>query len=279
MHVSVDHAALQRAVATLAPVFGGTTTYGPTGRIRLDTDRRTLRLTAYGSEAALMLTVPAQIEDSGEAVLPGKLFGAAVEALDRERVALARTSEGLRVDCGASQFVLGVTTVEAPSLEVMLQDAVPLPAHALSLALERVSFAASTERSYGPAALGGVLLEVGESRLRAVATDGAQLALAGRSLASDAHLSLRYIVPVLTATMLARLLRTLPENSEVQLAASRQAVFLQWDGGRVGARPLDGTFPDYQRVLAGQPDATTRIRASRRALLAALKRAGAVVPG
>jgi hypothetical protein len=56
MRVTVDHAALQRAVATLAPVFGGTTiTYGPIGSVRLDTHRRTLRLTAYGGEAAAFL--------------------------------------------------------------------------------------------------------------------------------------------------------------------------------------------------------------------------------
>jgi len=133
-----------------------------------------------------------------------------------------------------------------------------MPASALRNALERVSFAISTEetRYY----LNGVYMHVpgapdGEpSTLRFVTTDGHKLARHEIACPAGAGAMQGVIIPRKTVAVLCKLLKAkgAPECVDVRVNSTK-AVFTIGNVS-VLTKLIDGTFPDYQRVIPSGND-------------------------
>jgi DNA polymerase-3 subunit beta len=123
-------------------------------------------------------------------------------------------------------------------------------------ALRRVRHATCREetRYY----LNGVYLHhvARDNVLRFVATDGHRLALAdvpaprGADSLRPAILARDFVQDACKATSRAR-----NASKDVRLSFGRDAVtFTDWDGNRIEGALVDGTFPDYERVIPrGEP--------------------------
>jgi DNA polymerase-3 subunit beta len=124
-----------------------------------------------------------------------------------------------------------------------------LPAHALRRLIDRTQFAISTEetRYY----LNGIYLHVagsGKSQtLRAVATDGHRLAQTDLPLPAGASGMPGVIVPRKTVTEVQRLIEDNAAEVTVELSSAK----IRFSIGNVvlTSKLIDGTFPDYQRVI------------------------------
>lgn len=122
-----------------------------------------------------------------------------------------------------------------------------LPANDLLDAFARVSPFISTEetRYY----LNGVLLKSHGGHINFAATTGHTLG----SLLIEAswHDTIKgMIVPRETV---ARLMKTLPRGVEVKVSYSYKRITFETDGFRVISRLVDGTFPDFARVIPKEP--------------------------
>jgi DNA polymerase-3 subunit beta len=95
--------------------------------------------------------------------------------------------------------------------------------------------------------LNGLLLELEPEQLRAVATDGHRLALAGLGLSSELEGPKQVIVPRKGIQELLRLLGDSDEAVSVELGANHVRVALP--DLRFTSKLIDGRFPDYQRVI------------------------------
>jgi DNA polymerase-3 subunit beta len=120
--------------------------------------------------------------------------------------------------------------------------------------IDKTRFAISTEetRYY----LNGLYLHtVGEgsgSLLRAVATDGHRLALAEMMAPEGAAGIPGVIVPRKTVQEARRLLEDAGETVELQVSASK--VRLQFGRASLTSKVIDGSFPDYMRVIPRDND-------------------------
>ena len=138
-------------------------------------------------------------------------------------------------------------------------------------ALRQVAFAASREptRFY----LNGIFIVDEGGSLGLIGTDGYRLA---RSCISSAPFTQdrRCIVPISTVTVLVKLL-TKSKANQVKLRRSKSLFELTTPEFTVTTKLIDGSFPDYRRVIPPVPDSGVTV--ARADMVEALARLGAVV--
>jgi len=148
-----------------------------------------------------------------------------------------------------------------------LEHEFTISARDLRRLIDRTRFAISTEetRYY----LNGVYLHaMGEgaaSCLRAVATDGHRLARVEVALPEGAEGMPGVIVPRKTIGELRKLIDGLDDDAPVQVALSTMRIRFQVGPATLRSRLIDGTFPDYERVI---PTGNDRILVASTAALA-----------
>ena len=120
-----------------------------------------------------------------------------------------------------------------------------MPAAALAMALDRVAFAISNEKTRYY--LNGVFMHAAGHQLNFVATDGHRLAKQALTMPFGAGTIPDAIIPAKAVTMLRKLLAK--ERSEVTVIVTPTTVTVNVGGVRLRAKLVDGTFPDYTRVI------------------------------
>ncbi|RYE73230.1 MAG: DNA polymerase III subunit beta, partial [Hyphomicrobiales bacterium] len=134
-----------------------------------------------------------------------------------------------------------------------------LPAETLKQIIDKTRFAISTEetRYYLNGLYLHVVVEAGEPRLRAVATDGHRLALAEMPAPEGAAGSPGVIIPRKTIQEIRRLLDDAGEMVEMQV--SSQKVKFAFGRAALTSKVIDGSFPDYVRVIPKNNDKILRL--------------------
>lgn len=154
-------------------------------------------------------------------------------------------SPSAAIGAGRSRFSLHVLPAsDFPDMSFGdMPYAFSLPAKAFASALSAVAFAISTEetRYY----LNGVYLHPVEGGALLVATDGHRLAKRFVA-AADAPPFPGIIVPRKTVAVL---MKALPADGDIDIACSDQKIRFAWPGVTLTSKLIDGTFPDYRRVI------------------------------
>lgn len=150
------------------------------------------------------------------------------------------------VSAGRSRFTLQTLPIydlpTLPAFATTKPHRCTVSASALKIALDAVSFAISTEetRYY----LNGVYMHPGADGALLVATDGHRLAK--RWLAIDGDAPNGIILPRKTVRVL---LSHLPKEGDVTIESDDSKIALTMPGLRLVSKLIDGTFPDYTRVI------------------------------
>src|SRR5690606_40624007 len=146
-------------------------------------------------------------------------------------------------------------------------ERVGVPEAALKELIERTAFAMAQQdvRYY----LNGLLFDLGDTRLRCVATDGHRLALCETELDAVVQNKRQIIVPRKGVQELQRLLEGSDRSLELEMG--RNHIRVKRDDVTFTSKLIDGRFPDYEAVLPIGPDREVRI--DREALRRSLQRA------
>jgi len=179
------------------------------------------------------------------------LFDIARKLPDGSQVSLETADNRMTVKAGRSRFQL--PTLPRDDFPVIVEGDLPtgfeLPARLLAELIDRTRFAISTEetRYY----LNGIFLHVTDGDLKAAATDGHRLARFTIQRPDGAEGMPDVIVPRKAVGELRKLLEeSLDGNVQVDLSASKIRFTLGGEGGVVlTSKLIDGTFPDYSRVI------------------------------
>ena len=180
---------------------------------------------------------------------------------------------GVSLEAANNRMVIkaGRTRYELPTLprddfptivEGDLPTSFEVPAATLAEMIDRTRFAISTEetRYY----LNGIFLHVTDEErplLRAAATDGHRLARFTLPRPDGAEGMPDVIVPRKAVAELRKLLEEkLDGNVEISLSASKIRFTLAGEGGTVlTSKLIDGTFPDYSRVIPTANDKLLKV--------------------
>jgi|TARA_R100000049_G_C1952020_1_gene100613 DNA polymerase-3 subunit beta len=210
-------------------------------------------MTAASVEGAGAITVSAHL-----------LFDIARKLPDGSQVSLETADNRMVVKAGRSRFQL--PTLPRDDFPVIVEGELPtsfeLPARELAELIDRTRFAISTEetRYY----LNGIFLHVSDEArpvLKAAATDGHRLARYTLDRPDGAEGMPDVIVPRKAVGELRKLLdEALDSNVQIDLSASKIRFAMGGEGGVVlTSKLIDGTFPDYSRVIPTGNDKLLRL--------------------
>ncbi|MFT4026039.1 MAG: DNA polymerase III subunit beta [Novosphingobium sp.] len=189
------------------------------------------------------------------------LFDIARKLPDGSQVSLETADNRMTVKAGRSRFSL--PTLPRDDFPVIVEGDLPtsfeLPAATLAQLIDRTRFAISTEetRYY----LNGIFIHVSDEELKAAATDGHRLARFTLPKPDGADGMPDVIIPRKCVAELRKLLEeSLDTNVEIDLSASKVRFTLGGENGVVlTSKLIDGTFPDYTRVIPTGNDKLLRL--------------------
>jgi DNA polymerase-3 subunit beta len=222
-----------------------------------------VRLMATDLDLQVVEHLPAvSVEAPGSITVAAHLlFDIARKLADGSQVSLQTADGRLVVKAGRSRFQL--PTLPRDDFPVIVEGDLPtsfeVPAVTLAQLIDRTRFAISTEetRYY----LNGIFLHVSDTELKAAATDGHRLARYTLAKPEGADGMPDVIVPRKAVAELRKLLDEHGDSAVViDLSASKIRFSLGGENGVVlTSKLIDGTFPDYNRVIPTGNDKLLRL--------------------
>jgi DNA polymerase III subunit beta len=260
MKVSIERAALLKAVAQAQSVVERRNTIPILANVLIEADGDTVRFRATDLDIEVVDRAPAKVDRPGATTVSAVTLNEIVRKLpDGALVTLADNPQTgrLSIEAGRSQFQLATLPREDFPVMATADYATNFsaPAGVLRRLFDKAKFAISTEetRYY----LNGVYMHVaagdGGQMLRCVATDGHRLARIDAPLPDGAAGMAGVIVPRKTVGELRKLLDD--DDAAIAVSVSETKVRFATPDITLTSKVIDGTFPDYTRVI---PTANTR---------------------
>ncbi|MSP46087.1 MAG: DNA polymerase III subunit beta [Xanthobacteraceae bacterium] len=259
MKVTVERAALLKSLGHVHRVVERRNTIPILGNVLVRAEKSALSLKATDLDLEVIESIAAEVAPAGSTTVPAHMFYEIVRKLpEGSQVVLESFSDRavLAIRAGRSRFTLQ-TLPESDFPDLAAGDMThkfTLAASDLKRLIDKTQFAISTEetRYY----LNGIYLHVAGSgkaqTLRAVATDGHRLAQTDLSVPAGAAGMPGIIVPRKTVTEVQRLI----ENNDAEVTTELSSAKIRFSIGDVvlTSKLIDGTFPDYQRVIPSGND-------------------------
>ena len=264
MKLKADRATLLKALAHIQSVAEKRNTIPILANVLIAARGGRLSLTATDMEIAVVESIAAGVSRDGATTAPASVLYEIVRKLpDGAEVELDHAGGAAPLALRAGRYATSLNVLAIDDFPSMTAGTLPhrfrLPSGMLRGLIDRTRFAISTEetRYY----LNGIYLHVAEAgagaMLRAVATDGHRLARVQTELPDGAAGMPGVIVPRKTINELRKLLDETAEDVELSLSETR----IQFVVGSVmlTSKLIDGTFPEYDRVIPRDNDKILRV--------------------
>jgi DNA polymerase-3 subunit beta len=252
MQLTIERASLLRSLGHVQSVVERRNTIPILNNVLMEAGDGVIKLTATDMELAISETVEAEVGGQGAITAPAHTLYDIVRKLpDGAQVALETGDDQLVLHSGRSNFQLAaLPPADFPALgEEDLPHHFVLTASAARALIDQTRFAISTEetRYY----LNGIYLHAtdrdGTPVLRAVATDGHRLARFDAPLPDGAADIPGVIVPRKMVNEWRKLIDE--TDCDIEIGLSDAKIALAFDDTMLTSKLIDGTFPDYQRVV------------------------------
>jgi len=247
MKFTVSQKSLLSALSIVSKGMSGSSTIPLLSGIYIKANNGTLEFQTNNLTISIRHKISANVEESGEIVVSGKLLQGIVKNLPDAAVSFEGGERTITITCLSSLFRLNTLDPrdwsEFP--EVEFSSSCELPSDILSEMVEKVYKVTSKENSRP--ILQGVLLTAVDNTLRLVATDSYRLAMCEAYTAADSSLDeFSLIIP---GTVFHDVL-TMPSITEKILigTTNNQIVFSFGDTTYI-SRKTEGTYPDYRQLL------------------------------
>ncbi len=256
LNITIEKSVLLKAIARLQSLVEKRNTIPILANVKIEASENKLVLTVTDMDLVASEQIEANIASSGSLTVPALTLYDIVRKLpEGSQVALKADagSSRLNVTAGASNFTLSY--LPADDFPVMSEGELT---HKFTMSskdflklVEKTRFAMSNEetRYY----LNGVYFHISNGKLRAVATDGHRLASVEAEAPAGAAGMPGIIIPRKAVNEISKLLEN---QSEVSIALSETKIKFNAGGIELLSKVVDGTFPDYQRVI---PDNNTKL--------------------
>ena len=257
MKFKADRATLIKALAHIQSVAEKRNTIPILANALIRVENGQLTFTATDMEIAVVEEVDASTSRDGATTAPAATLYDIVRKLpDAAEIELELSGEQLILRAG--RYKTSLVTLPTDDFPNMTAGALPhsfkLSGQQLRGLIDRTRFAISTEetRYY----LNGIYLHAAENagvrKLRAVATDGHRLARVEEDLPDGAGGMPGVIIPRKTVGELRKLLDE--EAGEVSISLSDTRIQFRAGGVTLTSKLIDGTFPEYERVIPSDND-------------------------
>jgi DNA polymerase-3 subunit beta len=261
MKVTIERSALAKALGHVQSVVERRNTIPILSNVLLQAEGGALTLTATDLDIEISESAPADVAAKGAATASALMLHDIVRKQpDGAQIRLALVQDEGRLQINAGRYEGSLAVLPDEDFPTLSTDDMgvrfSMPAADLARLFGKTRFAMSQEetRYY----LNGVYLhpfaDGGARLLRAAATDGHRLARLDAPLPAGADKMPGVIVPRKAVAELSRLLDDSDEN--VDVAVSEAKIRFGFGAGHLTSKLIDGSFPDYERVI---PKSNTNI--------------------
>jgi DNA polymerase-3 subunit beta len=261
MKVTVERAALLKALGHVHRVVERRNTIPILSNVLLRADDGGLRLKATDLDMEVTETIVAEITQPGATTVPAHVIYDIVRKLpEGAQISLEVSGDSTQMvlRSSRSRFTLqALPETDFPDIAAgEMGHAFAVPPGDFKRLIENTQFAISTEetRYY----LNGIYLHAIDGDegpvLRAVATDGHRLARVEVPAPEGTTGMPGVIVPRKAVAEILKLLEDSGDAIQVELSAAK--IRLNFGGVLLTSKLIDGTFPDYQRVIPAGNDKT-----------------------
>ena len=260
MKILTEHRPLLRAVTHAQGVVERRNTLPVLSNVLIDAREGTLRVTATDTDIEIIETVPdAQITTPGAAMADARMFYDIIrKSPDGSQIEIEHDdkNDNLNIKIGRSRFHL--RSLKSESFPTFSDEELPhrfvVGSDELRRLINKTRFIIPNEetRHY----INGMFIhrkEIdGVEKMRAAVTDGHRLACISLTLPSGAEEIPGVIIPRKTINELQKLLEGVDED--VTCWVSDNKCRFELDGVVLTSKLIDGTFPDYERVIPSDND-------------------------
>jgi DNA polymerase-3 subunit beta len=249
MKATIERATLLKSLSHVQSVVERRNTIPILSNVLIEArDDGSIRLMATDLDLQVDESVPANVATPGATTVSAHtLFDIVRKLPDGSQVELKAAEGKMQLTAGRARFNL--STLPRDDFPVIAEGDLPtrfeLPAATLRQIIDKTRFAISTEetRYY----LMGIFLHVADDQLKAAATDGHRLARVTVAKPDGADGMPDVIVPRKCVAELRKLLEELEGTVEVSLSPTKIRFGL--GSAVLTSKLIDGTFPDYNRVI------------------------------
>lgn len=207
-----------------------------------------LYLSGYNLETGITVTVPADISEEGECIMPARLFFDIIRKLPDEEVSVSVDSSfKVSIRGGISSFTITALSAEDyPELpDVEFDNAIQIPQRNLRDLISGTIFSVS-ENQARPIHT-GCLFEVEPDSITMVAVDGYRLALRRYYPETSTERTVKFVAPAAALKEVEKILGDTDEPASFTLG--RKHILFEMGGVTLVCRILEGDFLDWRRVV------------------------------
>lgn len=262
MKATIERATLLKGLSHVQSVVERRNTIPILSNVLIEAGDGALKLMATDLDLQINESVAAEIEQPGAITVSAHtLFDIARKLPEGSQVQLSAAEGRMTIVAGRARFQL--STLPRDDFPIIAEGDLPvsfeLPAETLKQVIDKTRFAISTEetRYY----LNGIFLHVSEDGaqpvLKAAATDGHRLARVTLPRPDGAETMPDVIIPRKCIAELRKLLDEIDGSVGVSLSNTK----IRFDLGQalLTSKLIDGTFPDYSRVIPTGNDKILKI--------------------
>jgi DNA polymerase-3 subunit beta len=209
-----------------------------------------VEMQATDMELGIRVSLPAQPERDGAAVVPGRLLLDVVRSLPKDELSFEYRSsqQDVEIVSGTAKFHLRTLPLEDfPKLPEPNGSTMRVPAKAFVETINRVARSASRDETRPH--LTGVLVSASGQELRMVATDSYRLSVKETALEQPLDGELEANVPARTLQELGRVAGTDGDAGEIEISALENQVVFTVGDTILSSRLVEGRFPNYRQLL------------------------------
>ncbi len=260
---------LLRELALIQGIVERKNTIPILANVLIDAHDGSLELAATDLDVGLKCKLPATVHEPGALTLSAKKLYEIVRAVSESEIRIKELENSwATIESGRSFFkMVGLGKEEFPSLAEPPSDGfISVPGAVLTELINKTSFAitADDNRYF----LNGARLELTESDMRMVATDGHRLAYISAKRTNEDSGAACVIVPKKTLLELVKILGD--EERCVEFAQGENHLFFRLGERFLVSKRVDDQFPAYDKVLPQGNDKT--VICGREALAGAIRR-------
>ncbi len=246
MKFRCDGLELSEAINVVSKAISNKTTSSILEGIKMVCKEDKLILSATDLEMSIEKIIRAEVTTAGETVVPGRLFGEYIKKLTNEQIECELNEKNqLHISYTDSEGTLQCMDInEFPQLKEVEKDSF--------FEIEKVNFKALINNVFYAVAqddsrpiLKGILLEIENTNIRAVAVDGCRLSIANKELLM-ATSDFKIIVP---GKNLNDIVRMLDDEGSIKVYIHSNNIMVDLGDTIIVNRLIDGQFINYRQIV------------------------------
>lgn len=255
MKIKVNRAELAKHIFIVQRAISARTTMQILEGILISCKDNLINLTATDTEISIISKMSALVEEEGEIVVNGRLFGNIIRKLNANDVYIKVENYNMNIKCGSSEFNISCQKAdEYPELPKIEEDkTINFTKNEIKEAIRKTSFAVSLDETR--IAFTGVYLDFKKDYINFVALDGFRLAI--KKLNKSIEFKGSAIVPARSFNELVKILEDGKEDLKVKLSHNH-IVFLLEDTVFYSSL-ISGDFFPYENLLKGKYKIKTEV--------------------